>query len=64
MLLLHSVWQKDSRNMLNHKNIHEKSNNEKMSIPFYVGALIIIATVLANGFLKSYEAKKRKHSVK
>ncbi len=39
-------------------------DNEKMSIPFYVGALIIIATVLANGFLKSYEAKKRKHSVK
>jgi drug/metabolite transporter (DMT)-like permease len=33
-------------------------DNEKMSIPFYIGALIIIATVLANGFLKSYTAKK------
>ena len=38
-------------------------DNEKMSTSFYVGALIIIATVLANGFLKYYQ-EKRKHSIK
>ena len=38
-------------------------DNEKMSTPFYVGALMIITTVLANGFLKNYQ-KKRNHSIK
>ena len=33
-------------------------DNEKMSAPFYVGALMIITTVLANGFLKNYQKKK------
>ena len=33
-------------------------DNEKMSTPFYVGALMIITTVLANGFLKYYKEKK------
>ena len=33
-------------------------DNEKMSTPFYVGALMIITTVLANGFLKNYQKKK------
>ena len=38
-------------------------DNEKMSTPFYVGSLMIITTVLANGFLKNYQ-KKRNHSNK
>ncbi len=36
--------------------------NEKMSLPFYIGASVIIATVLANGFLKYQSDKKRKLS--
>ena len=33
-------------------------DNEVMSLPFYGGALIIICTVIANGFLKYYQQKK------
>ena len=29
-----------------------------MSTPFYIGALIIITTVFANGFLKYYQKKE------
>ena len=37
-------------------------DKSEMSTPFYVGALMIITTVL-NGFLKNYQ-KKRNHSIK
>lgn len=35
---------------------------EKMSLEFYYGAILIIATVMLNGFVKNVKTLKRKHS--